>query len=262
MKKNIVFLLLIYSFFQACNYHKRLTTLSYFIDNADSSHAIVNEIPNVIKKGDRLAITVYALNPESTIPFNGPSGTGASGSTATSSGSTGFLVENDGTILYPLLGKIYVEGKTIIDFRDELMKMLNKYLTDPIVVINNTTYKRINVMGEVTKPGIVPMVDGRLTILEAINASGDIPPTGNRDSVLVIRESNGIRKFQFVNLQKHDIYKSEYYNLQPNDLVYVKPNIQKAKDVALAELVKSVTPITTFTTTISFLFVLINLFRR
>ncbi len=85
-------------------------------------------------------------------------------------------------------------------------------------------------MGEVGHPGTLPIIDGKLTILEAINQSGDIPFTGRKDNVLVIREdSTGQREFARVNLQSHNIYKSPYYFLHQNDLIFVEPTLQKVR---------------------------------
>ena len=95
--------------------------------------------------------------------------------------------------------------------RDELTGMLEKYLTNPIVTVQFSNAK-ILVMGEVGHPGEVPIVDGKLTILEAITQSGDvIPITGRKDNILIIREENGVRTFNRIDIRSHNILKSPYY---------------------------------------------------
>ena len=211
--------------FTACNYQKKLQEQIYFNDALDSSALEVLRYAATIKVDDRISIQVSALNPESAVPYNlSIAGTGLISSTA-----SGYLVEKDGTILFPQLGKIKVEGKTLTEVRSDLLSALSKYLTDPVVTVQFANAK-VLVMGEVGHSGILQIPDGKLTILEAITLSGDIPFTGRKDNVLVVREnSNGQRDFARVNLQSHKIYKSPYYFLRQNDLIFVEPTLQKIR---------------------------------
>ena len=240
--------------FTACNYQKKLQEQIYFNDALDSSALEVLRYAATIKVDDRISIQVSALSPESAIPYN----LSVAGSGVVSATASGYLVEKDGTILFPQLGKIKVEGKTLIEVRSYLLNALSKYLTDPIITVQFVNAK-VLIMGEVGHPGTLPIVDGKLTILEAITLSGDIPFTGRKDNVLVIREdSSGQRTFARVNLQSHSIYKSPYYFLRQNDLIFVEPTLQKVRQQTNQVFLTNVSLITSITAIFTTTLVLIS----
>lgn len=215
-------LLLIFSTLISCRAHK--VNLNYLNDKRDSSHTrIWQQYEAKIQPGDRIMINVTALNPESAKPYSvssGASGTGVS--------VPGISVEPDGKILYPQLGFIKAAGLTRNQLRDTLLNRLKVYLTDPVVTVDfvNT---RITVLGEVSQQGPIPIPEGRITLLEALGQAGDITTSGRRDSVLVIRESGGKREFGYINLLSNEVFKSPYFVLQQNDVVYVQMNEKKLK---------------------------------
>ena len=100
-------------------------------------------------------------------------------------------------------------------------------MVNPLVQVNLIGAK-VSVMGEVAHPGQVGMPQGRITILEAIAASGDLTPYGRRDNVLVTREVDGKMEMARVDLRSADLYTSPYYYLQQNDVIYVSPNKVRA----------------------------------
>ncbi len=224
--KTQLYLLLAMSavFFSSCNYQKKLQEQLYFNDALDSTQRMLSRYSATIKVDDRISIQVSALNPESAIPYN----LSVAGSGMASATATGYLVERDGSILFPQFGRLSVEGKTLTEVRSMLLDSLNKFLVDPIVTVQYANAKII-VMGEVGHPGILQIPDGKLTILEAITMSGDIPYTGRKDNVLIVREDNGKRDFARIDIRSHNIYKSPYYFLRQNDLIFVEPTIQKIR---------------------------------
>ena len=236
---SLVFIIVIASFISSCNYQKKLQEQLYFNDALDSSHRVLTNYSATVRVDDRLQIIISALNSEAAIPYNLPA-----------TGLGGYLVEKDGTILFPQLGKLQAEGKTLPEIRSDLLSSLSKYLTDPIVTVQFAN-ARVLVMGEVGHPGVLPIPDGKLTILEAITLSGDIPLTGRKDNVLVIREENGQRSFANINLQSHNIYKSPCYFLRQNDLVYVEPTLLKVKQQSNQLILSNVGLITAITGALS-----------
>lgn len=213
--------------FSACRTPR--TNLNYFsADKRDSSHArIWQSYEARIQPGDRLSIFVTALNPESAKPYNllGGSTTGVSvpGST-----TQGISVDQQGRILYPQLGFIRAAGLTRNELRDTLLNRLQEYLTDPVVTVDFSNFK-VTILGEVGQQGPIQVADGTITILEALGQAGDIPLSGRRDSVLVIRENAGKREFGYINLLSNESFKSPYFSLQQNDVVYVPMNERKIK---------------------------------
>ncbi len=240
MKTQLYFLLALSAvFFSSCNYQKKLQEQLYFNDALDSTQRMLSRYSATIKVDDRISIQVSALNPESAIPYN----LSVAGSGMASATATGYLVERDGSILFPQFGRLSVEGKTLTEVRSMLLDSLNKFLVDPIVTVQYANAKII-VMGEVGRPGILQIPDGKLTILEAITMSGDIPYTGRKDNVLIVREDNGKRDFARIDIRSHNIYKSPYYFLRQNDLIFVEPTLQKIRQQTNQTILTNVSLIT------------------
>ena len=212
--------------FTSCTGPKRLI---YFSKETDSNLTILNKkIDPIIQTGDILTISVSSLDPFSSGIFNSASfgiqGVSQQGGLG---GNTGILVGLDSNINYPRLGKIRVVGKTLKELNDEFEQKLLPYLKDPIVNIRFQNF-RINVLGEVNRPGIIPVSNQQISILEAIATSGDITIYGNRKNVTLIRDSSGIRQFHKIDLTNKSIFESPYFYLVSNDILYVEPIKSKA----------------------------------
>jgi len=219
------FLLVFISLLQACNTEKKIASLVYFNQQGDSTLArAVQSVEPVIQAGDRLSIVVNALNPASAAPYN--LGSSATGSGSGGSVSAGYVVEADGTIQFPQLGKIKVVGMLRKQLIDMLTPLLAKYVTDPVVTVQFLNFK-VTVLGEVAQPGTLNIPDGKVTLVEAIGLAGDLTLTARRDNITVIREKNGERSFGQVNLLSKNIFSSPYFVLQQNDVIYVE--LTKAK---------------------------------
>jgi polysaccharide export outer membrane protein len=137
-----------------------------------------------------------------------------------------FVVDSNGDIDYPVLGKIRVAKKTLPQIRDTLIKRIKPYIKDPSINIRRVNF-RITVLGEVVKPGSFNINSERVTVLEALGLAGDLTPHSDRQRVMVIREENGKTTFQKLNLQSADFIRSPYYYLHQNDVVYVDPKKNK-----------------------------------
>jgi polysaccharide export outer membrane protein len=199
------------------------------------------KIPEMrIQKNDLLSIQVYSLStkPElSDAMYNLPCNSGAGGQSATS--VCGFMVDINGNIEYPRLGMFHTEGLT----KQELAAQIKKRLTEPKVLLESPNVIirflnfRVNVLGEVARPGVINVPGERITILEAIGLSGDITPSGRKNTVKVIREMNNKREIGTIDLSSKKLFESPYYNLMQNDVVMVEPSKQKMKstDQALVQ---------------------------
>ena len=151
-------------------------------------------------------------------------------------------------IVFPVLGKIQVGGKTPNQVSKELEEKLisGGYVADPVVTVKLLNYK-IYVMGEVARPGIVNVDNEKMTILEAISAAGDLTIYGLRYNVTVIREKDGKREVGNVDLTSKDIFNSPYYYLQQNDVVYVEPsNSRKRQGVRDLTVISVATSVASF----------------
>ena len=184
-----------------------------------------------VHNDDLLAIMVNSKNPELALPFNMPMVSYQLGSGSTNSGSQrvlGYLVDGNGDIDFPILGKLHVAGLTRMQLTEMIKQRLieGDLIKDPIVTVQFLNYK-VSVMGEVNRPGSFNISGDRITLLEALSMAGDLTIYGRRDRVAVIREKDGKRLILYHDLRSSDIFQSPYYYLQQNDIVYVEPN--KAK---------------------------------
>lgn len=203
----------------------------YFYGQSDT--ALVNRISAVeypIQNNDLLSITVSSLNPEASVVFNTPNVSSViySPSTGGYVQSSGYLVNSEGFIQFPVLGNIKASGLTKAQLRkgitDELAK--RKLLVDPIVHIRHLNF-RVTVLGEVARPTVIPVPNEKITLLEAIGLAGDLTVYAKRDNVMVIRETNDQKVIKRINLNSRELFTSPYYYLLPNDIVYVEPNETK-----------------------------------
>lgn len=169
--------------------------------------------------GDRLNINITAINKEAAEAFNTPQASGAVE-------AQGYLVDSAGNIQLLQLGLTHVAGITPAQVQQNLQAQLENYIKGAVVTVNIANFK-VNVLGEVENPGVVDVPEGKMNILEAITKSGDLTIYAKRDSILVIRETNGKREFGRVSISSNSIFTSPYYNLQQNDVIYVEPDKTK-----------------------------------
>ncbi len=209
----------------------------YFAENGgnDSGSMAVAAVPeSTIQPDDILAITVTSISSltidKDPVAIFREGGTTFS-ATATQAGvggvaaapSAGFLVDGDGFIDFPVVGKVQLGGLTMRQAKELLAQRLKKIVTDPVVEIRITNFK-VSVMGEVNRPGFVLAPNHKITILEALAAAGDIPISGRKDNILVIREEGGMQRRSRINLNDVSAFRSPYFYLKQNDIIYVEPN--------------------------------------
>lgn len=207
--------------------------------------------------GDMLGISVLG-DPKAVAIFNSPIVTYASPSSNviySQPTMQPYLVDVDGNINFPVIGKINVEGLTKSETIDLISEKLKPYLKEPIVNVSYTNYK-ITVLGEVTRPGQYPVQNERVTILEALGLAGDMTIYGKRDNVLVTRENNGKLEYARINLNSDEVFKSPYYYLQQNDVIYVEPN--NAKTISSQNIPLYISAASTLFTVVTLVFTIAN----
>jgi polysaccharide export outer membrane protein len=227
MKKSI---LLLFSFvLLSCSTRKEVV----YYQDIDSREFVSIESINThpkIQINDILKISTSALNPESVIPYNFNTGEGSSVQTNQVEllKLSGYLVNSEGEINFPQLGKIKVEGKTTQDIQDILEEKLSKFIKSPTVIVRIINYK-FTVQGEVRQPGTFEIIEENMTLPQALGLAGDLTINGRRDNVLIYRQEGGSRKVKRIDLTQTDWMNTEYFFVKPNDLIYVEPNNPKVK---------------------------------
>ena len=201
----------------------------------DSSFALKGQFSSGIQANDLLSIYVASETPEATIQFNQETNKIAvlNGSVMNPGNSvvSGYLVNHDGDIIFPVLGRLHVVGLT----HNELAKLIETqliadgHITDPVVTVKLMNFK-VCVLGDVARPGQLVVSGERLTIFEALSMVGDLTIYGQRHNVTIIREENGLRTIGEIDLSSKEIFDSPYYYLHQNDVVYVEPNMRKKKN--------------------------------
>ena len=190
---------------------------------------------------DQLRITVHCSDPSAAAPFNLTisRSVGSDGSLANGGGSLqSYLVENDGTINFPVVGKIKVEGLTKSECEAVIEEKIAPYLAKterPVVKVLMASF-RVTVMGSVNSPKVVPVGTEKMSVLEAIASAGDLSIYGLRQNVLLLREDkNGEKHAHRIDLTDANFINSPYYYVQQNDIIYVQPNATQAKNSAMGQ---------------------------
>jgi polysaccharide export outer membrane protein len=182
---------------------------------------------SLIKKDDILRITVASENMELVQPFNQTvNATNQNGLNAMGQQQLfGYLVDNDGAIVFPVLGVMQAAGKTRKELTDSIQAQIREggFVNDAVVDIRIVNFK-VTVLGEVNRPGTFTLDYNRITLLQVIGTAGDLTIYGNRKNVTVLRDVNGIQTTSKVDLTSASFIDSDFYYLQQNDVVVVEPN--------------------------------------
>jgi polysaccharide export outer membrane protein len=179
----------------------------------------------LIGPNDLLAIIVTAENMETVRPFNLPITTvqDVNQNNIAARVNQPYLVSPSGEIDFPRFGLLNVKNKSREEVAAMITKKLKKYIKDPRVDVRIQNFK-VTVLGEVSNPGTFPILDERVTILEALGLAGDMTIYGERSTVLVLREEEGVKKYARVDFTKSEFLDSPYYYLRQNDVVIVEQN--------------------------------------
>ena len=186
---------------------------------------------------DQLTISVNTVDPEVSAPYNLLLQNSYTQGSSVSSGRGGtlmpYLVDNDGYINFPVIGRLHVSGLTKSECENLILEKIRRYMAEdqnPVVTVRMSSYS-ISVLGEVARPGSFQVSREKITILEALAQAGDLTIYGVRDRVKLIREdASGKKEVHTLNLNDANLLNSPYYYLQQNDVVYVEPNNVKAQN--------------------------------
>jgi polysaccharide export outer membrane protein len=210
----------------SCTNMKKVAYLNN-INETEITNA-VNNLEPVIQKNDLLSVTVTSPNATASQPFNTAVTVSTQTIGYTFTQASGYLVDQDGFIDMPMLGRIKAAGLTKHQLKESITKVLvdNKYLLYPVVSVRYLNFK-VTVLGEVARPMVVNVPDEKINILEALGFAGDLTIYARRDNVALIREEKGNRIVKRLDLNSGNLLSSPYYYLMSGDIIYVEPN--KAK---------------------------------
>lgn len=248
-KKSITILMVAFTL-ASCQSYKRVPYLQSYESLTDKAYKeiVINEVNQQdtlydarIQPKDLLSITVNTSDPQAAAPFNLTMQTSINVAQANSTYVTSqptlqqYLVNNEGEIDFPVIGKLKIGGLTKTAAEKLVREQLRPYLKEtPIVTVRMSNYK-ISVIGEVNRPGTFTINNEKVNLFEALAMAGDMTVYGIRSNVKLIREdNNGQRNIISLNLNEQNILHSPYYYLQQNDILYVTPNKTKAKNASIS----------------------------
>lgn len=183
-----------------------------------------------IQKEDLITIVVSSVDMKAAAPFNQINPyQGAAASATDLTFKPTYLVDNNGDIDFPGLGKIHIAGLTRLEATELIKEKLKKYLLEPSVNLSFANF-RVTVLGEVAKPGTYVLPQEKINVFEALGMAGDMTIKGLRNNVLIMRENNGVTKFERLNLLKDSVVNSPYFYLAQNDVIYVEPNNSQVRN--------------------------------
>ena len=222
MKKNILLAVLGALLFASCASRESIV----YYQDIDQQTRVVGTHNTLIQPDDLLMIIVSAQNPLAAEAYNLTANLSVDPDNQSAGGGCQqqlYLVDSEGYIDFPVLGRLLIGGKTKEQVSDEMHALIAKDIKDAVINIRLMNYK-VTVMGEVNRPGVHKINSERITLPEALSLSGDLTKYGKRDNILITRETtNGITT-QRVDLTSTDFMQSDYFYLKQNDIVYVEPN--------------------------------------
>jgi polysaccharide export outer membrane protein len=187
-----------------------------------------------ICEDDMLTINVSSWDPTVTAPYNPPAyGYYQQGeqqiNTATVENVFTYIVDREGFINFPVLGRVHVAGLSTHEANTRLQDMIRDAVPDVLVNVQIINF-RVGIFGEVSRPNAYVIRNSRISILDLIVLAGDLTINANRKNLLLLRDNNGVKEFARFDMTDPAIFESPYFYLRQNDIVYVEPNNAKKKN--------------------------------
>lgn len=235
-----LFLMVLLNMLYACSHYKAIPYFQNAEEFDGSKGAEVYDMS--IRSKDKLTIFVYSPNSSDADVFNLRESV-ALKNTNQAVASNGYilhdyLVDNDGNIDFPVIGKVKVAGLTLSQANSYIEQLIKPYFKEEANYMVNTriTNFEVSVMGEVAKPNTFTISRTQINVLEALAMAGDMTIYGKRDNVKVLRElPDGTYEAHELDMRDANVLNSPYFNLQQRDIVYVEPNEVKAQNAKIGE---------------------------
>lgn len=218
--KRIIMITLLSVVILSCSSSKNIAYFQNTIANSE-----VQKFEPVLQSDDVLNIVISSENPEIAAPYNLKTVVfqGNTENSVAQERLQTYLIDQEGFIELPMIGKVKLAGLSRTAAVNEIKKVLTEHIKDPIVNLRIVNFK-VSILGEVVKPGMYTIQSERVTLVEALALAGDLTIYGKRTDILLIREKEGVKTMQRIDITKSDFINSPYYYLTQNDVVYIEPN--------------------------------------
>jgi len=178
----------------------------------------------MVKPGDNLYIKVYSVDPKTSkffqtdFPIN---------YTSTYLYLNSYIVDEQGYVSFSFIDKLYVKGLTVDQVQDLIQKSLDEYFKDATVFVKLVNFQ-VAVLGEVNNPGNFTIDQEQINLLQAIGLAGGIKQYGDRDKVILVRQTQNGSEMKYLDLTDNALLQSDYFYLVPDDIIYVEPMNSKS----------------------------------
>ena len=207
---------------QSCVSKKQMLYLQD-VDTVNSQEVTYNN--HTLQVDDILKISVGALVPEAAIPYNNVTASSVVANTIDVMTLDGYLVSQNSTINFPVLGELSVKEKTTQELENDIKKLLEDggYLINPNVTVRLLNAK-VTILGEVQRAGTFTFTENNISLLQALGLAGDLTINGSREDVMVLRYVDGVQTTTRINLTSANFLSGPYQMIKPNDVIVVNPN--------------------------------------
>ena len=238
--------------FQACVSKKEML---YLQDIASYNNTEVTFANHTLQVDDILKISVGALMPQAAIPYNNITAGSVVANSVDIMKLDGYLVSQNSTINFPILGELSVKEKTAQDLENDIKKLLidGGYLINPSVTVRLLNAK-VTILGEVQQPGTFSFTENNISLLQALGLAGDLTINGSREDVVVLRRLDGLQTTAHINLTSANFLSGPYQMVKPNDVIVVNPNSAKLKTAGYVGNISAILGITSIILTSILLF--------
>jgi len=240
--KHLLLIFSIITLFQSCVSKREML---YLQDVESFNNTEVIYTNHTLQVDDILKISVGALIPEAAIPYNKNSGGSVVANSIDVMKLDGYLVSQNSTINFPILGELSVKDKTTKDLENDIKKLLfdGGYLINPNVNVRLLNAK-VTILGEVQQPGTISFTENNISLLQALGLAGDLTINGSREDLVVLRRLDGLQTTERINLTSASFLSGPYQMVKPNDVIIVNPNSAKLKTAGYVGNISTILGIT------------------
>jgi polysaccharide export outer membrane protein len=240
--KHLLLIFSIITLFQSCVSKREML---YLQDVESFNNTEVIYTNHTLQVDDILKISVGALIPEAAIPYNKNSGGSVVANSIDVMKLDGYLVSQNSTINFPILGELSVKDKTTKDLENDIKKLLSDggYLINPNVNVRLLNAK-VTILGEVQQPGTISFTENNISLLQALGLAGDLTINGSREDIVVLRRLDGVQTTTRINLTSANFLSGPYQMVKPNDVIIVNPNSAKLKTAGYVGNISTILGIT------------------
>ena len=240
--KHLLLIFSIITLLQSCVSKKEML---YMQDVASYNNTDVTYNNYTLQVDDILKISVGALMPKAALPYNNVTAGNMVVNNIDLMKLDGYLVAQNFTINFPVLGVLSVKEKTTQDLENDIKQLLvdGGYLINPNVTVRLLNAK-VTILGEVRQPGTFSFTENNISLLQALGLAGDLTINGNREDVVVLRRIDGLQTTERINLTSANFLSGPYQMVKPNDVIVVNPNNAKLKTAGYVGNVSTILGIT------------------